>query len=372
MKIVTVESPRDLKRFVTAAWNIYRDDPYWVPPLIADTCDLFNSRKNLFWEHAERRVFMALDDRGAVLGRVAAVIDHNFIRFHGEKTGFFAFFESVNDPSVSGALLSAAELWLRDRGMEKVIGPTAPSTNDEMGMLIEGYDGRPVLMMPYNPPYYHDLVRAYGFSKAKDLLAYHVDSRNLPISRLEKLAAGVLRRNPGLTVRPVSLQHLDRELRYAVRIYNNAWEKNWGFVPWTEQEFVAQAMRLKPLLEPKLVQFAFLGDEPVGMIIAVPDYNEVLARLNGRLGPVELVKFLYYKRKIRLARIMIMGTVHALRGQGIEALLYLSVIENGMALGYHEGEFSWILEDNIMMCRAAEMLGGTPYRRYRVYGKRIA
>jgi GNAT superfamily N-acetyltransferase len=374
MKVKTVINNKDLLKFIKFQWEVYKNDPHWVPMLISDLKLLFDEKKNLFWEHAEKRLFYVEDENGRILSRAAGVIDHNFIKFHKERTGFFAFFECLNEPKARDSvsvLLSSIEMWLKDKGIKKILGPTAPSTNDEMGLLYEGYDSDPVLMMPYNPPYYHELLINYGFKKAKDLYAYKITKESLPLGRLKRIVDSVMGKYLDLRMRPVNLKNFAQEIKYAVEIYNAAWEKNWGFVPWTEREFVSQALRLKPLIKPEFVLFAFIKDEPVGMIITVPNYNEVLKKLNGKLGPIEIIKFLYYRNKIKSLRVMIMGVKKEYRNRGIEVVMYYETILNALKEGYQWGELSWILEDNVMMNRAAETLGAQLYKKYRVYEKII-
>lgn len=374
MKIKIVDDNKNLMKFIKFQWEVYRNDPNWVPMLISDLKLLFNNKKNLFWEHADKKLFYVEDDNGKILSRAAGVIDYNFIKFHKERTGFFAFFECLDTKEGKDSvniLLSSVEMWLKEKGMRKILGPTAPSTNDEMGLLYEGFNFSPVLMMPYNPPYYHELLLNYGFDKAKDLYAYKITKENLPIGRIKKIVDGVKIKIPDLKVRPVDMKNFAQEIKYAVEIYNDAWEKNWGFVPWTEKEFVSQALRLKPLIKQEFVLFAFVKNEPVGMIITVPNYNEVLKKLNGKLGPIEIIKFLYYKNKIKSLRIMVMGVKKEYRNRGIEVVMYYETILNALKCGYQWGEMSWILEDNIMMNRAAETLGGVLYKKYRVYEKNV-
>jgi len=372
MKIIPVETKQDLTNFIKFPWKVYENDNYWVPPLISEMKTILDENKNPFWKHSEKQLFLAVGNNGSkILGRIAGVIDRNFIRFQNEKTGFFSFFECINDFEIAESLFEKVEEWLIKKGMKKMLGPTAPSTNDEMGFLFEGFDSSPVLMMPYNPRYYVEFAEKYGLKKAKDLYAYFMDEKSAPRERLERLTRVVCEKNPDLVVRPVDLKRYETEVKHIREIYNNAWEKNWGFVPWTEEEFYAQCERLKSLIVPELVLLAFIKDKPVGMLIAVPDYNFVLKRLNGKLGPVEIIKFLFLRKKIDMVRVMIMGVIKEYRNRGIEAVMYKKVIENGVKLGYKKGEFSWILEDNIMMCRAAEMLGGRVYKKYRVYEKEL-
>ncbi|OGS25882.1 MAG: hypothetical protein A2297_04360 [Elusimicrobia bacterium RIFOXYB2_FULL_48_7] len=367
MNIRTVETKFDMMKFIKFPWRVYRDDKNWVPQLISDTQALLDPKKNPFWKHAEGKYFLAESDDGQVIGRIAGIIDRNYIEFQGEKTGFFAFFECLNDANIAGDMLKTVAKWLKEKGMEKMMGPTAPSTNDEMGFLLEGFDSPPFLMMPHNPKYYNDLMDNYGLKKAKDLYAYFMDKKDAPVARLERINKSVRKNNPDITVRNINVKDYSNEVKNIHSIYNQAWEKNWGFVPWTEEEFFGQCEKLKSLIVPELIFLAFDKEKPVGMLIAVPNYNLVLKKLNGKLGPVEIVKFLYYKTKIKEIRVMIMGVIKSCRNKGIEGLMYHEIVKNGIRLGYPQGEFSWILEDNIMMCRAAEMLGGKVYKKYRVY-----
>ncbi len=372
MKIIPVETEKDLMNFIKFPWKVYKEDKYWVPPLISEIKTILDENKNPFWKHSEKQIFLAVgNNENEVLGRIAGVIDRNFVRFQNEKTGFFSFFECINNYEVAENLFSAVEEWLLKKGIKKMLGPTSPSTNDEMGFLLEGYNSSPVLMMPYNPEYYIKFAEKYGLKKARDLYAYFMDEKSAPRERLEKITKIVRQKIPDLVVREVDLKRYKSEIKFIYEIYNNAWEKNWGFVPWTEEEFYAQCERLKSLIVPELVLLAFIKDKPVGMLIAVPDYNFVLKELNGKLGPVEIIKFLCLKHKIKMVRVMVMGVVKEYRKHGIEAVMYKKVIENGVKLGYIKAELSWIIEDNIMMCRAAEMLGGRIYKKYRVYEKEL-
>lgn len=366
MEIKIVESNQDLMKFIKLPWEIYKNDHYWIPPLVSEVKTLLDEKKNPFWEHAEKILFIIEKD-GEPVGRIAGIIDRNFIQFHEELCGFFAFYESTNDVEVANSLLSVVKNWLKGKGMKKVIGPTAPSTNDEMGLLYKGYDSSPYLMMPYNPKYYIELMDKIRMKKAKDLNAYLVNSADLPHDRLERINQIVYKRIPNLVVRKIDMKKLDRDVGYAHEIYNLAWEKNWGFVPWTKKEFYEQYKRLKDLLLPDTTLIATINGKPVGMLIGVPNYNEILKDFDGKLGPVQMIKFLLRRNKIKTMRIMIMGVIKEYRNKGIEGIMYHEIIKNGMKKGYHVGEFSWILEDNVMMCRAAEMLGGKLYKQYRVF-----
>ncbi|MEW6040328.1 MAG: hypothetical protein AB1633_02290 [Elusimicrobiota bacterium] len=370
VEVFSVKNESDLKSFIKFPWEIYKNDKYWVPPLTSEMYTLLDREKNPFWKHADRELFLARKN-GKITGRVAAVIDNNYVSFQEKNTGFFSFFESEDDVETAHSMLNTVSNWLKKNKMAEAIGPTAPSTNDEMGFLLDGYDSSPFLMMPYNPPYYHTLIEKCGFSKAKDLYAYYMSEQDAPRQRLEQICSTVMKKYPSLVVRPVNLNDYLNEIKRIRQVYNNAWIKNWGFVPWTEEEFYAQCERLKQLIVKDLTLMALIDEKPVGILIAVPNYNDVLKHLNGRLGPVGVLKFLWYKSKIKTIRVMIMGVIKEYRNRGIEAVMYKEIIKNGVQLGYPSGEFSWILEDNVLMNRAAEMLGGRVYKKYRVYQKDI-
>ena len=366
MEIRIVKTKKELNEFILYPWKVYGKDTNWVPQLIDDYKFILTA-DNPFWEHAEKELFMAFDSSGKPIGRIAAIIDQNFIDFHQEKTGFFGFYESIDSVDVAKVLFDKAKDWLRSKGMHKMIGPTNPSTNDEMGFLCEGFETPPRLMMPYNPKYYLTLAEKSGLKYAKELYAYDMDVSGNNIERLERLSQIAYKKNPGLSVRKLNIKDFENEIAKAVTIYNAAWEKNWGFVPWTQKEFYTIAKRLKDLLLLDTTLLAEINGKPAAMLIAVPDYNFVMKKMNGRLFPFGLLKFLYFKNKIDALRLMIMGVVKENRQRGIEAVLYNESLKNSLRLGFKKCEFSWILEDNVMTQRACEMMGGKLYKKYRVY-----
>lgn len=356
-------------QFIRFPFTLYRKDPLWTPPLISEVLWILGD-ENPFWRHAEKQLFLAMENN-TVLGRIAAIIDRNFIEIHKEKSGFFGFFESVNNAQVCESLMESASDWLQMKGMDRMLGPANPSTNDEVGLLIEGFDTPSRIMMPYNPLYYVRLIESCGFRKAKDLLAYFMNVGDGPLERLSSFAASVRRKEPGLIIRSLDRRHFEREVDRVLSVYNQAWEENWGFVPWTEEEFLETAKRLKSLLDPRIALIAEIDARPVGMLLAIPDYNEVTIRLNGKLTPWAILKFLYFKNRIKGIRLMILGVVNQYRRRGVDGLLYYESLNNALKAGYRSCEFSWILEDNVMTCRAAEMMGGKEYKRYRMYQKQL-
>ncbi len=369
--IEQVTDPQGLGRFIRFPWAVYESEPNWAPPLVSEMEFLLGDG-NPFFRHAEAAWFLAVQD-GTDVGRIGAIIDRNHINFHNEQTGFFGFYEAFPDLQVAEALLGAAGDWLRSRAIEVMRGPVNPSTNDECGFLVDGHDRPPMIMMPYTPPYYLDQMESCGMAKARDLLAYLSSIRDVAsVGRLEKVAAGVRRRLPGLAVRPIDRKRFPRELGIVKDIYNSAWSRNWGFVPMTDEEIDSMARRLKPLIVPELVLIAELDGQPAGFLMTIPDYNQVLRRLNGRLGVLGALRFLWYRRSISDVRVMTLGIKEKHRRRGIEALLYLEAFRAALRKGYRNAEMSWVLEDNILMQRGCELMGGKLTKRYRVFEKRLA
>ncbi len=364
IQVRPVSGRKDLHRFVMFPWSIYRDDPNWVPPLIADVKKMFQPEKHPFHQHAEVEPFLAFRE-GNLVGRIAAIVNHRHNEFHDEKTGFFGFFESINDPLVSGALLEKAAAWVTERGMERIRGPANFSTNEECAMLVDGFDAAPYIMMPYNPSYYPKLIEAAGFAKVKDLIAYHWNHEEIP-DQWTRLAERIIERE-GVTVRSLDMKSYSDEILRFREVYNQAWERNWGFVPMTDAEIVHMAKELKPAINPDLVLFLERETKPIGFALSLPDANQALRHANGRLFPFGLLKILYYARKIRSARVLVLGILEEYRGKGLDILLYLQLIRNGARHGIREGEFSWILEDNDAIRRPMEKLGGKVYKTYRFY-----
>ena len=373
--VVPVRSPRELRAFIQLPWQLYRDDPHWVAPLLSDERKRFDPRRNPFYEHAEVQLFLVLQGERPV-GRVSAHIDHLYNEFHGERTGFFGFFECVNDETVARALLDAAEGWLQERGMERVLGPFGFNTNGFSGLLIEDFNSPPALLMPYNPPYYAELIERCGYTKAKDLLAFKVEidepfrqAMQKLVPRLEAIAERA--RRQGFSVRTLRVRDFDREVKKLWEIYQDAWERNWGFAPMTEREFFEEAKELKRIVVQELAVIVEKGDEPVGFGLALPDFNQALKPVRGRLFPFGIFRLLWHARKITGLRVLTLGIKHQYRVRGVDALLYLKLLEGGLKLPYTWCEFSWILEDNHLIIRAIEMGNGKLYKRYRIYEKSL-
>jgi hypothetical protein len=360
-----------LNEFIKYPFKLYKGTPYgkfWVPPLIADVKKLF-SNENPFFKHAKIKFFMAYET-GKPVGRVAAIVDQNHIKFHNEKCGFFGYYESINDVNVTKRIMAEAKEYLKGEGMEIIRGPFNPSTNDEIGFLLEGFDSPPVVMMPYTPPYYLCLFEQADFLKAKDLHAYFKPTTEDPPEKIRRIVEKVKKRE-NLKFRNFDMNDFDNEVKRFKEIYNSAWEKNWGFVPMTDEELDFMAKALKPIIDPRLAHFIEVDGKPVGSTLCVPDFNFVLKRLNGRLGPIGILKYFYYKGKIPIVRLMTLGVIKEYRNRGLEAILYNEIFLATRKAGYVGGEMSWTLEDNDLINRGIEAMGGKLYKKYRIYEAKL-
>ena len=375
VSIKRVTTPSELEEFIRFQFRLYRDDPNWVPPLLSERRDHFAAHKNPFFEHAAVQLFLARRD-GNVVGRIAAIDDQIHPQVWDENIGFFGEFESIDDVSVASALVNAAADWLTQRGREAMRGPMNLNINDECALLVDGFDGPPVIMMPYNPPYYGQLLEGSGLAKIKDIYAYKVDIarfgpnlENLP-ERVKRVAR-VAQERHGITVRKIDRKHLHEEAELIKPIYRQAWSENWGAVPMTDGEFDHLVDALAIVVDEELCYIAFRGDEPIGCSITLPDFNQVAAKMNGRLFPFGWFHFLLGRKKIDGLRVLIMGVQKDYRLKGVESLFYQETCRVAVRKGYEWAEMSWILEDNYNVRRGIEMMGGEIYRTYRFYQKDV-
>jgi len=363
---------QNVLRFLKVSYGIYRDDPYWVAPLLMDLKKVFTDKNPLF-EHADMALWVATRG-GKDVGRMAGILDQHHIRTQQDNAAFFGFFECMNDAEVSRQLFNAVFTWARQRGARRVLGPMNPTTNDECGLLVDGFDSSPVFMMTYNPRYYMDLVAAEGFCKAKDLLAFHVDVAQCPLERLGRIAEKTRQRHPEVTFTPVRRATLTRDLAKLKEVYNTAWQENWGFVPMTDAEIDFMAGRLRPLLMEGLIWVAETPTGPVGFMLALPDYNLALKPLRGRLLTPRLFGFIPYLlgwKRPSWIRAITLGVKANYRNRGIEAVMLHEGFKAGKRFGFKNVESSWILENNVMMRRAMETFGGKVYKTYRLYEKDV-
>lgn len=370
----TVESSADTSAFVDLPYRLNRDVPNWVPPFKRDVRIQLDRTQNPFFEHGEAEYFLA-EREGQVVGRVAAVVNALHNETHGDRVGFFGFFECVADTEAAGALLDAASEWLRSRGMEAMRGPMSFSVNEECGVLVDGFDQPPAVMMPYNQHYYDPLLKGLGFEGVQDLLSYHggsVEREMVPPERLVR-ASKLLERRYGVTLRPARMSEFASEVQRVREIFNASWSDNWGFVPMTEAEIAHGAGEFKPIVVPDLMPFAMKDGKEIAFALAVPDVNEKLIdNRSGALFPAAPKLVWSLKRdKIRRARIFLLGVLPEYRGQGIDAMLYRWIWTKAAQHGMTGGEAGWILESNASMTAGLVKMGFEPVKRYRIYQRAI-
>jgi len=358
-----VQGRRGLRAFLRFPEELYRGDPRWVPPLQRDERARL-APANPFFAHAEARLFLARRT-GAVVGRVAAIVNRLHLARWGDGAGFFGFFEAVPDGAVAEALWGATAAWLRSRGLSVVRGPVNPSTHDECGILTDGFDRPPCLLMPYNPPYYASLLEGLGLRPIRELVSYVVEVPQALPARVDHVAGAAEGR--GIRVRRLDPRRLSAETEVIRTLYNAAWEENWGALPMTSGEASTLASRLRAVLAPELALIAAWGDRPVGFTLCLPDYNPALRLLRGRLTPWGLARFLWHRRRLEGVRLMALGVIPEARRRGVDALLARELLAALRRRGDRWVEAGWILEDNTVTRRTAERWGGRVVKRYRIY-----
>jgi hypothetical protein len=375
LTIRPVRTRRELKRFVKVPFRLHRDSEQWVPPLVFERMQFLDRKKNPWFEHGEAEYFLAERD-GEPVGRISAHVDSRWDEYQGGSDAMFGFFETANDPEVVRALFGAATEWAAGKGRERILGPMDFTTNDEIGVLIEGFERRPMILEPWHPPYYQRLIEAEGFAKAMDVLMWEL--RMGELKEGEKFdpsihaAAEKALRDEGITIRNMRKREMAAEVRRFMDVYNEAWGDNWGFVPITDAEVEFQAKNLKQVLDEEWTFMAEKDGEVVGAALTLPDINQVMAGLNGRLLPFGWAKFLGGRRKIDRLRVFALGVKHDYRHTGVAAGLYLEHIKLAAQPDKIKwGEMGWILETNKPMNRAMEGMGGKIVKKYRLYERSL-
>lgn len=373
LKIVEVDllnNKKDRLAFINLPWTLYKDDPHWIPVLKMAQEEIFK-KNHPFYQVGHIKAWIARKD-GVDVGRIVAIINDRHNQFHNEKTGFYGFFESIDDQKVSQALFQRAEDYIKSQGMNKIRGPLNPSTNYEGGNLIDGFDGPPVMMMNYNPPFYQNHIESMNYTKAMDLLAYHSDL-NFEMPEVIKKVCERAEQKSNITFRTVQKKNWKHEVETMWNIYNDAWEDNWGFVPMTKDEFHHTAKDLKAILDERTICFALVDGEEAGFIVALPDLNQVFKKIpSGKLLPFGIFKLLNMKKHVSRTRVITLGVRKKFRKLGLEAILYHRTHQNLLATKqYKEVEMSWILEDNLNMNKPLLRMGARPYRTYRIFEKEI-
>ena len=372
LEVRPVRSRSDLMRFIRLPWRIYRNSPQWVPPLIFERKQFLNRRRNPFFAHGEAEYFMAW--RGSTpVGRITAQIDHDFNRHHGHRWGIFGFFECDDDQEAASALVETAEAWLRERGRDRMVGPFDFTMNDESGVLIEGFERRPMVKQPWHHPYYQDLLEGAGLGKAIDLYMWdlQVDKRSAVAPMIWKVAEQAEQEH-GIRLRHMRKKRLHEEVKAFVEIYNAAWKDNWGFTPMREEDFEHTAKEMKPLLSEDWIMACENPEgETIAIALTVPDFNQAFARANGRLLPFGWAKLLWKLRRIDQVRVGFLGVRPEFQHTGVAALLYREHFDMAEKTRQFGGEMGWILETNDPMNRAMEGMGGSIVKKYRVYEKEL-
>ena len=370
-----VENKQDFRTFFEFPWVLYKDDPNWVPPLLSMRHEVLDKQKSPAWEYMEGDYFLALRGDKAV-GTIAAFINHRHNEFHEERIGWFGAFDVYDDAEAAQALLTTAADWVRDKGYPVIRGPQTFTTHEETGLLVEGFT-RPLILFPYNKPYYEGFVRAAGFEKVMDTYTHYInpaEAKENQLGRMQRISASIMKRS-GITVRPFDTKQKKQEFERIKEVYNAAWEKNWGFVPLTPRELDAMMDSLGKFLDARLAYFAYVKDELAGMIVAVPDFNQVLQKSYPKPGTPEIFSLLkagdYWKltKTIDWVRVPLMGVKEPFRGKGVDVAMYAAVMEAVINAGYAHADTGWVLEINKDMISITENAGGRHYKTFRFFDK---
>jgi len=374
LEIRPVSNSKEKKDFINLPWSLHAHDANWVPPLKIAVKDLLNTKKHPFYKQAKLQLWNAYRNNKCV-GRIAGIINHAHNQFHNDKTGFWGFFECENNVETSRALFQTVEQWIKEHNMDLLRGPMNPSTNYECGLQISAFDTRPFIMMTQNPPYYADLVEQANFSKAKDLHAWIIDQREVDFDRRLLAKAEAAAQEERITFRHINMKRYNEEVANIFAIYNDAWEKNWGFIPMSDDEFRLFAKEMKAIIIPELILIVEVDGEMAGFGALLPDVNQVLAKIrNGRLLPTGLFKLLWHakvKKSINQGRIPILGVSKKYQSLQLGPLLYMKYLEIGPKHGFPVSECSWILEDNKSMNFGLKLMGAKKYKAYRIYDKEL-
>ncbi len=373
LEIIPVHSRRDLKEFVCFPETLYSHIPGWIPPLRQERLEVLSPHKNPYYQHAKVQLFLAKRN-GKTVGRISAQVDQEYEKRYGVRMGHFGFFESEENKETAEALLKRAENFCREQGAPEMMGPFHFSINEEVGLLIEGFDQPLMTLMPYHLPYYSKLIENSGYKKAKDFYAWKYSIGEIPQEPGE--IAEQVYQEPNLKIRNLDPKNFQQDIRIVLDIFNSVWENNWGFVPFTPEELKKISKDLKLILDPDLAFIAEVSGKPVGICVGVPNIYDLIYDLKGKLFPWGIFKLLYRikKRKYRSGRLMLLGVTKDFRGGvlgGLSILLYVEILKRSQQKGLDWGELSWTLEDNMAVNASIEFMGGKKYKTYRVYQKHL-
>jgi len=377
LQILEVSNKSDLEKFITLPWEIFKEDPNWVPPLLMERRDALNADKNPYFQHAEVKLWLACQN-GKPVGRISAQVDQLVPKTHGIKTGHFGFFDCFEDQAIANALLDVAFEWLKSKGMVEIIGPFSLSINEETGMLVDGFDTPPSLMMGHAMPYYQTLIENYGLTKIKDVWAYYLDitKEALPPA-IDKLVKRSLD-NPAITLRKINMKNYEQDLKTILDIFNDAWTENWKFLPFTEAELNHAVKEMKLLIREDFTYIAEVDGVPQAMMVTLPNLNEIIADFNGRLLPFNIFKLLWrlkIKPDYKTVRVPLMGVRKDMQNSRIGGALAFALIEkcreNAIKAGCTHAELSWVLEENTRLSKMLETIGCWKYKTYRLFSQKL-
>lgn len=367
IKKVGFSDKKLLKKFKQFPHEIYKDNPHWVAPLNMDLDKIFNPQKFPFFDYGTMQLFLAFEG-DKIVGRIAAIKNDRYNEIQQANKGFFGYFECIDKQEIANKLFDTAKEWVKAQGLSEIQGPASPSSNYDYGLLTKGFDDSPRLMMTYNQAYYQQLIENFGFKKCMGLFAYKLQYTTVDgMERLEKLANMASKRY-GFSVRYLDKKNIDKEIKLVKEIYNSAWENNYGFIPFTDKELDAMAAELKLFVDPKLVPFIIDKEGKVaGMALAMHDFNQIIKGFKGSIFPFNFLKIFTQKKQINWMRIILLGILPEYRRKGVDALLYHTLFQNAKTMNIENAEASWILENNEMMNRALQTMGGEVYKEYQVY-----
>lgn len=375
IEIKPVLSKKDRKTFVTLLWDIFKDDPNWVPPLIMERMDIIDEKKNPYFLHADVRLWIAYKN-GMPVGRISAQIDELVEPQHGVKTGHYGFFDCIDDQDVANALFDTACSWLKENGMIEVIGPFSLSINEETGMLVEGFDTPPRLLMGHARPYYEKLVHNYGLSSVKDTWAYTLDiSEPILPPTIQKLVDRAVDKGQ-VKFRPINMDKYEEELKIILDIFNDAWIENWKYIPFTEAELDHAVKELKMIIREDFTYIAEIDGVPQAMMVTLPNINEIIRDLNGKLFPFGVFKLLWrlkIKPSFKTVRVPLMGVRTEYQNSRLSGIMSFGLFEacrqSAIKIGCEQAELSWVLEENTRLSKLLESIGCVKYKTYRLYQK---
>lgn len=365
-RVTELVSPSETKKFIQFPHLLYKNNPYWVPPLDIDLRERINPAKNPFLKYGRIKLFLAMDEKDNVLGRIAAVINPVHNNLYKDNTGFFGLFECINDLAAANLLFNSAKKWLKDKGLTGILGPVNFNTNEECGVLVENFSESPMIMCNYSYPYYDALIKSCGLVKEMDLISYKGYAGHIYPEKYHEVfnRASI---NPNISFRTLEKKNLDHDRKILMDIYNGSFKNVWGYVPFTDEESLTMAKTFTQFYDQNLVWICYYKDTPVGFILALPDINEVLKKLHGSLYPFGIIKFLLYKNRLNTIRVLTLAVLPEYRHLGIEILLINKVHSRMKTKGYQKAELSVVMETNYNMRKVLENLGFTITKRYRLY-----